>query len=265
MRLRFLPALNALFNGLSAIALVVGFRFIKRKQIAAHRASMLTAFAFSTLFLISYITNHWLHGDMLFPGPHNAIWMAYIAILISHITLSVVALPAGAHHLLPRAHAPLCHASQTRALDLSHLALRLRHRRHRRRHARRLARINMSTPVTNPMRQSEEAAQHPVARSTHSSHALTRRRHPPAASGRLLDAARRHPRCRRHALPLRRHRHPRPPHQLGLALAHRRHDVPALRLHAARSSAAPNTSATAASPARTARLRIICPFQWRMK
>jgi putative membrane protein len=93
MRLRFLPVLNGLFNGLSAIALIVGFRFIKRKQIAAHRASMLTAFAFSTLFLISYITNHWLHGDMLFPGPHNAIWMAYILILISHITLSVVALP----------------------------------------------------------------------------------------------------------------------------------------------------------------------------
>jgi putative membrane protein len=48
MRLRFLPALNALFNGLSAIALVVGFSFIKRKR---------------------------------------------IVILISHITLSVVALP----------------------------------------------------------------------------------------------------------------------------------------------------------------------------
>ena len=54
---------------------------------------MLTAFAFSTLFLISYITNHWLHGDMRFPGPHNAIWVAYIVILISHITLSVIALP----------------------------------------------------------------------------------------------------------------------------------------------------------------------------
>jgi putative membrane protein len=93
MRLRFLPVLNGLFNGLSAIALVVGFSFIKRKRIAAHRASMLTAFGFSTLFLISYITNHWLHGDMVFPGPHNAVWMTYIVILISHITLSVVALP----------------------------------------------------------------------------------------------------------------------------------------------------------------------------
>src|SRR6201989_94562 len=93
MRLRFLPALNALFNGLSAIALITGFLLIRRKRVAAHRAAMLTAVAFSTLFLVSYITNHWRHGDMRFPGPHTAIWIAYIAILISHILLSVVALP----------------------------------------------------------------------------------------------------------------------------------------------------------------------------
>ena len=93
LKLRFLPALNALFNGLSAVALVVGFSFIKRKQVAAHRASMVSAFAFSTLFLVSYITNHYLHGEMRFPGPHNAVWITYIVILISHILLSVVALP----------------------------------------------------------------------------------------------------------------------------------------------------------------------------
>jgi putative membrane protein len=93
MRLRFLPVLNGLFNGLSAIALITGFLLIRRKRVAAHRAAMLTAFAFSTLFLISYITNHWLHGDMLFPGPHNAVWRTYIVILVSHILLSVVALP----------------------------------------------------------------------------------------------------------------------------------------------------------------------------
>ncbi len=93
LRLRFLPALNALFNGLSAIALVVGFSLIRRKRIAQHRAAMLSAFAFSTLFLVSYITNHYLHGEMRFPGPHNAVWIAYIAILVSHIFLSVIALP----------------------------------------------------------------------------------------------------------------------------------------------------------------------------
>ncbi len=93
MRLRFLPALNALFNGLSAVALVVGFMLIKRGRIAQHRAAMLSAFVFSSLFLVSYITNHYLHGEMRFPGPHNAVWMTYIAILISHVLLSVIALP----------------------------------------------------------------------------------------------------------------------------------------------------------------------------
>jgi putative membrane protein len=92
MRLRFLPALNALFNGLSAIALVVGFSFIRRRNIAAHRASMLTAFAFSSLFLASYITNHALHGDIIFPG-HGLIRTLYLMILSSHIFLSVFALP----------------------------------------------------------------------------------------------------------------------------------------------------------------------------
>jgi putative membrane protein len=90
--LMFLPALNALLNSLSAIALVVGFIFIRRKQIVRHRASMMTAFAFSALFLVSYVTNHALHGDMIFPG-HGAVRTTYLAILISHIFLSVVVLP----------------------------------------------------------------------------------------------------------------------------------------------------------------------------
>ncbi len=50
IRLPFLPALNALLNGLSATALLVGYTFIRARKIAAHRASMITAFLFSTLF-----------------------------------------------------------------------------------------------------------------------------------------------------------------------------------------------------------------------
>lgn len=91
-RLLFLPALNALMNGLSAIALVTGFIFIRRLDIARHRASMITAFAFSSLFLVCYVTNHALHGDMIFPG-HGTVRIVYLVILISHIFLSVVALP----------------------------------------------------------------------------------------------------------------------------------------------------------------------------
>jgi putative membrane protein len=91
-RLLFLPALNALLNGLSAAALVTGYCFIRARRIAAHRACMFTAFVFSSLFLASYVTNHALHGDMHFLG-RGAIRSFYFALLISHIALSVVALP----------------------------------------------------------------------------------------------------------------------------------------------------------------------------
>lgn len=86
--LLFLPALNAL----SAIAFVTGFYFIRARRISEHRAAMFTAFVFSSLFLVTYITNHALHGDMRFQGP-GAIRYIYFPLLISHIGLSVVALP----------------------------------------------------------------------------------------------------------------------------------------------------------------------------
>src|ERR1039458_10303712 len=89
----FLPNLNALLNGLGAIALLVGFYFIRTHRVAAHRASMMTAFVFSSLFLISYIANHALHGDTLYPVHNRVYYDAYLPILISHIVLSTVALP----------------------------------------------------------------------------------------------------------------------------------------------------------------------------
>jgi len=91
-RLAFLPALNALLNGLSAVALCVGLASIRQLNIAAHRAAMFTAFVFSTLFLVSYITNHALHGDMRFHGQ-GAVRPFYFTLLISHIGLSMIALP----------------------------------------------------------------------------------------------------------------------------------------------------------------------------
>jgi putative membrane protein len=88
----FLPALNALLNGLSATALLIGYTFIKARNIRAHRAAMITAFGFSTLFLVSYILHHALHGDVRYPA-HAALRMVYLPLLASHIVLAVVALP----------------------------------------------------------------------------------------------------------------------------------------------------------------------------
>jgi putative membrane protein len=91
-RFAFLPALNALLNGLSAIALLIGYTFIRARRIQAHRAAMMTAFDFSTLFLASYILHHALHGDVRYP-VHAALRAVYLPLLASHIILAVVALP----------------------------------------------------------------------------------------------------------------------------------------------------------------------------
>ena len=53
---------------------------------------MLLAFAFSSVFLVSYIANHTLHGDTTFSG-HGAVRTFYLSILASHVILSIIALP----------------------------------------------------------------------------------------------------------------------------------------------------------------------------
>ena len=90
--LPFLPALDALLNSCASVALVVGFTAILKQRIATHRAAMFTAFLFSSLFLACYITNYALHGESHFQGQGTIRWF-YFPLLISHILLSVIALP----------------------------------------------------------------------------------------------------------------------------------------------------------------------------
>src|SRR5580704_4778599 len=87
-----LPAAIASFNSLSALCLVMGYINIRRGNRAIHMRFMLTATVSSALFLVSYITYHFFHGDTRFPGQ-GWIRPAYFALLISHIGLSMVALP----------------------------------------------------------------------------------------------------------------------------------------------------------------------------
>lgn len=88
----FLPALNAVLNGLAAVSLLIGYTFIRAHHIREHRAAMITAFGFSTLFLVSYILHHALHGDVRYP-VHAALRSVYLPLLASHIILATVALP----------------------------------------------------------------------------------------------------------------------------------------------------------------------------
>jgi putative membrane protein len=92
--LAFLPALDAILNALCAVFLLQGFRYIRSRQITAHRNSMFAAFIVSSAFLVAYIANHVLHGDILFPTTHPTARFIYLWILLTpHILLAVVALP----------------------------------------------------------------------------------------------------------------------------------------------------------------------------
>lgn len=88
----FLPLLNAIINGTCTILLLLSFRAIKRKEIATHKKLNLTTFVLSSLFLISYITYHWLADETKFPID-NPIRPYYLIILISHIILAAFVLP----------------------------------------------------------------------------------------------------------------------------------------------------------------------------
>ena len=92
--LAFLPTLEALLNALCAVFLLIGYRYIMRREIIKHRNSMFGAFIVSSLFLVLYIVNKALHGEMLFPKAYPTARFIYLWILLTpHILMAVVCLP----------------------------------------------------------------------------------------------------------------------------------------------------------------------------
>jgi putative membrane protein len=88
----WLPAFNAVFNGTSAVFLVLAYRAVRRRDLATHLRRVLVSVGSSALFLVSYIVYHSVHGDTKF-GGEGLVRPFYFVILISHVTLSAVALP----------------------------------------------------------------------------------------------------------------------------------------------------------------------------
>jgi uncharacterized membrane protein YozB (DUF420 family) len=87
-----LALVNAALNATSALALGVGFFFIKSRAIERHKRAMLTAVGASALFLIFYVTRVSLTGTHEFAGG-GAARVVYLTILVSHMVLAVVVLP----------------------------------------------------------------------------------------------------------------------------------------------------------------------------
>lgn len=90
--LSVLPAVDAALNATSALFLTLGYIFIRRKNIQAHKICMLAAFGTSVIFLACYLTYHYFHGATRFSGEGTVRWI-YFSILGSHTVLAAAIVP----------------------------------------------------------------------------------------------------------------------------------------------------------------------------
>lgn len=89
---KILPMLNAIFNSFTFLALVVALVAIKKKNIKMHKTFVGVAFVSTTLFLVSYVTYHYLTESTSY-GGEGIMRGIYFFILITHIVLAAVVVP----------------------------------------------------------------------------------------------------------------------------------------------------------------------------
>ncbi len=87
-----LAKLNVTLNGSAGLFLLLGFACVRARNITWHRRCMLTAFALSSAFLVSYVLHHALVGSVPFRGT-GLLRSIYYAILVPHIILAAVIVP----------------------------------------------------------------------------------------------------------------------------------------------------------------------------
>ena len=86
------PAVHATLNTATTICISLGLWAIFHHKKSMHQMCMVLALLCSAVFLVSYIVYHAVHGDTPYMGT-GILRPIYFFILISHILLSVIALP----------------------------------------------------------------------------------------------------------------------------------------------------------------------------
>ncbi|AOV08144.1 DUF420 domain-containing protein [Sporosarcina ureilytica] len=87
-----LPLLNAIFNTFTFIFLLFALLAIIKKNVTLHRRLIYAAFVTTSLFLVSYVTFHFLAPSTPF-GGEGLIAGFYYFILITHIVLAAAIVP----------------------------------------------------------------------------------------------------------------------------------------------------------------------------
>ncbi len=102
----FLPAVNAILNGLTAVSLIFSLYFVKKGQYLNHRNANVLALSLSVIFLLCYVAYHFTTDEVKFGDANQDGLLSdmeraavagvrpwYLVILISHITLAGILLP----------------------------------------------------------------------------------------------------------------------------------------------------------------------------
>jgi uncharacterized membrane protein YozB (DUF420 family) len=92
MTISDLSTLNAVLNAISAILLIIGYRYIKMGKQEEHKRFMVSALIVSALFLTSYLIYHYYVGSVPYPY-HDWTRPVYFIILIPHILFAALMTP----------------------------------------------------------------------------------------------------------------------------------------------------------------------------
>ena len=87
-----IPPFLAILNTTAATLVSLGFFFVRRKQVLAHRACMASALLVSTVFMVFYLYYHAQVGNIPFAGV-GAVRPVYFSLLTSHVILAAVLFP----------------------------------------------------------------------------------------------------------------------------------------------------------------------------
>jgi len=87
-----LPTIDAVLNAAAALCLSAGYYFIKKKNIKAHKACMISALGVSAVFLTCYLVYHYNVGSVRF-AHEGWIRAVYFPLLLSHTVLAAVIVP----------------------------------------------------------------------------------------------------------------------------------------------------------------------------
>ncbi|TYT62999.1 DUF420 domain-containing protein [Natrialba swarupiae] len=89
-----IPHANVAISATAIVTITVGWRAIRRGDVARHRAAMLASFALFVTFLTLYLYRLVATGGpQPFPGPEVLYQFVYLPILAIHILLAVVCIP----------------------------------------------------------------------------------------------------------------------------------------------------------------------------